>query len=80
LFWGQLSSQQKERINGTWKDSKVSKVNLTKDMMSQIKDNSYEGKEVYLINFSTKDKFEPNIIAVYADANTFNYIGDAVVY
>lgn len=78
--WGQLSLQQKERIIGTWKDSKVLKVTLTKDMMSQIKDNSYEGKEVYLIHFPTKDKFEPNSIAVYADENTFNYIGDALVY
>lgn len=79
VVWGQLSSQQKERINGTWKDVKVSKVTLNKDMLSQVKDKSYGGKEVYMISFPTDEKSEPNIMTVYADVNTFNYIGDALV-
>lgn len=77
--WEELKENDKERINGTWKDGKVSKVTLNKDMLSEVKDKSYEGKEVYLINFPTKDNFEPNVIAVYADADTFDIIGYALV-
>ena len=47
IVWGQLSSQQKERIDGTWKDGKVSKITLNENMISQVDDKSYEGKEVY---------------------------------
>jgi hypothetical protein len=79
VIWGQLSLQQKERIDGTWKEGKVSKVTLNKDMMSQVKDKSYEGKEVYMISFPTDEKSEPNIMTVYANVNTFNYIGDALL-
>lgn len=77
--WEQLKENDKERINGTWKDGKVSKVTLNKDMLSQVKDKSYEGKEVYLISFPTDEKSEPNIMTVYADVNTYNFIGYALV-
>lgn len=79
VVWGQLSLEQQKRINGTWKDGKVSKVILNKDMMSEVKDKSYEGKEVYMISFPTDEKSEPDIMIVYADLNTFNYIGDGLV-
>lgn len=79
VVWRQLSAQQKERINGTWKDGKVSKITLNKHMMSQIKDKSYEGKKVYLIDFPTKSKSIPNNMVVYADMKTFNYIGIGLV-
>jgi len=38
------------------KDGKVSKITLNENMMSQVEDKSYEGKEVYLIDFPTKSK------------------------
>lgn len=77
--WLQLSLEQKEWIDGTWKDGKVSKITLKKNMMGQVGDKSYAGKEVYLIDFPTKSKYIPNNIIVYADIKTFDYIGDGLV-
>ncbi|MDF0727119.1 hypothetical protein PY093_10380 [Cytobacillus sp. S13-E01] len=48
-------------------------------MMSQVDDKSYEGKEVYLIDFPTKSESIPTNMIVYADVNTFNYIGNGLV-
>ncbi|WP_275645823.1 hypothetical protein [Cytobacillus sp. S13-E01] len=47
--------------------------------MSQVDDKSYEGKEVYLIDFPTKSESIPTNMIVYADVNTFNYIGNGLV-
>lgn len=79
VVWAQLSLQQKESINGTWRDGKVDKATLNKDSMIQVKDKSYEGKEVYRIIFPADEYSEPSIMAVYADLVTFIYIGDALV-
>lgn len=79
VVWGQLSSEQKERIDGTWEFGKVSKIILNEDMMSLINDKTYDGKEVYLIDFPTKNKFIPNNMIVYADLKTFDYIGSGLV-
>lgn len=79
VVWEQLSSEQKERINGTWKDGKVSKTTLNESMMSEVEDKSYAGKEVYLIDFPTKSKSIPNNMIVYADVNTFDCIGIGLV-
>ena len=79
IVWNQLSAEQKERINGTWADGKISKVTLTKNMMSLVDDKSYEGEEVYLLDFPTKGKSIPNNMIVYADINTFAYIGNGLV-
>lgn len=38
-----------------------------------------EGKEIYLIDFPTKSKSIPNNMIVYADVNTFDYIGNGLV-
>ena len=79
VVWEQLSEKQKESIEGTWKDGKVSKVTLNEYMITEIEDKSYEGKEVYLIDFPTKFKGSPNNMIVYADVNTFEYIGNGLV-
>ncbi|HET7628615.1 MAG TPA: hypothetical protein VFK44_09535 [Bacillales bacterium] len=80
VVWGQLSEPQKERINGTWEDGKVSTVTLRKNMMNLVKDKAYEGKEVYAIDFPTNDKSRsPNNMIVYADKDTFKYIGEGLV-
>lgn len=79
VVWGQLSAEQQARINGTWADGTVSKVTLNESSMILIKDKSYQGKEVYLIDFPTKTMSVPNNMIVYADLDTFNYIGSGLV-
>jgi hypothetical protein len=79
VVWGQLSEEQKEWIDGTWEDGKITKVTLNENMMSQVIDKSYEGREVYLIDFPTKTKSKPNNMIVYADVTTFDYIGNGLV-
>nr|WP_328701165.1 hypothetical protein [Aquibacillus kalidii] len=79
VVYNQLSSEQKEWIDGNWKDGKVSKITLTKNMITQLDEKSYEGKEVYIIDFPTKSKSIPNNMIVYADVNTFDYIGNGLV-
>ncbi len=79
MVWKQLSAEQKLWINGTWEDGEISKITLTENMMSQVDDKSYEGKEVYLLDFPTKSKSIPNNMIIYADINTFAYIGDGLV-
>jgi hypothetical protein len=36
---------------------------------------SYEGKAVYLLDFPTTDLSVPNNMIVYADKDTFEFIG-----
>jgi predicted small secreted protein len=79
VIWSQLSSEDKERIDGTWKDGQVTKITLSEDMMQHIEDKSYAGKEVYLIDFPTKDITEPNNMIVYADLKTYRLIGYGLV-
>ncbi|PIC71244.1 hypothetical protein CSV77_04205 [Sporosarcina sp. P16b] len=79
IVWEQLSAKQKEWIDGTWMDGKVSKVTLNEYMITEIDDKSYEGKEVYLIDFPTKSKGSPNNVIIYADVNTFEYIGNGLL-
>ena len=79
IIWKQLSSEQKDWIDGTWKDGKVSKITLNENLVTGLDNKSYEGKEVYLIDFPTKGKSIPNNMIVYADVNTFDYIGNGLV-
>lgn len=79
VVWEQLSSRQKESVDGTWRDGKVAKVTLGRTAMIGIEDKSYQGKEAYMIDFPTKNKGVPNNMIVYADVNTYEYIGDGPV-
>ena len=79
LIWEKLPSEQKERVNGTWVDGKLSKITLDKNAIGWIDDKSYEGKEVYLVDFPTKNTGIPNNMLIYADIDTFEYIGNAPV-
>lgn len=77
VVWRQLPAKQKERIDGDWQDGKVSKITLSENnMMSPAADKSYIGKEIYLVEFPTKDI---NGMPVYADLKTFNIIGYGLV-
>jgi uncharacterized lipoprotein NlpE involved in copper resistance len=77
VVWSQLPTVDKERIKGTWKEAKVSKIVLTKDR-SGI-DKSYIGKEVYLIVFPTTFIGKPNILAIFADVETYKFIGKPII-
>ncbi|MCR2802315.1 hypothetical protein [Paenibacillus soyae] len=77
--WNQLSSKDQKKIAGTWKNATVAEVKLTESMMTLIEDKSYEGKEVYLIDFPTTSMAEPNNMIVYIDKYTFKYIGHGPV-
>lgn len=72
--FNQLISKDKERIDGTWKDSKLSKITL-KEGMGNITDKSYIGKEVYLIDFPTQSKSEPNNMIVYLSIDSKKLLG-----
>jgi hypothetical protein len=81
VIWNQLSSEDKERIAGSWEEAEVSTITLKEHMMDFTEDTlTYTGKEVYLINFPTSDKnVSPNNIIVYADIETFDYIGHGFI-
>lgn len=78
VVWEQMSIEQKERIDGDWKNGKVSKVTFN-DSMGVVGDKSYQGKEVYMIDFPTKSKSIPNNMILYADVSTLDYIGNGFV-
>jgi hypothetical protein len=73
--WEQFGSETKEFIKGTWRSGSVGKVTLNANM-GNISDESYIGKEVYIISFTTK-KPNPtiNTIGVYASLEDYKIIG-----
>lgn len=76
VVWDQLPAGQKDAIDGTWEDGKVSKIILNEQsVMSPVGDRSYAGEEVYLISFPGKHTATLGDLVVYADVNTFNIIG-----
>ena len=78
-IWNQLSSKEKERIVGTWEDATVSTVTLTKQMAKHSStDESYIGKEVYIIDFKIKKVQYPDTTAFYADKKTFKLLAMAI--
>lgn len=76
IVWEQLSTQQKEEVDGTWTDGEVSKTTLSENtVINTSVDASYIGKEVYLISFPSKLDYTIGDIIVYADVNTSVIIG-----
>lgn len=74
VIWYQLTSKDKERIKGTWQDSELRKITLNENM-GIINYKSYIGKEVYLIDFPTKNISMPNNMIVYASLDDYKLIG-----
>jgi hypothetical protein len=72
--WDQLTSKDKERVEGNWQASKSNRIILT-ETMGNINDKSYIGKEVYLIDFKTKSISVPNNMIVFASLNDYKIIG-----
>lgn len=76
--WQQLSSAQKEWVEGTWQGGAVSTVTVQGALMIGVDDPSYEGKDVYMVAFPTKNKIIGNLL-VLADMETFDLIGFAPI-
>lgn len=77
--WEQLSQEQKDMIDGDWEDGTLSTVVLREEMVSNLKDSSQIGKEVYSIEFKKKNKDVSTNMIVYADKEFLRYIGDGLV-
>jgi len=73
--WEQFGSETKEFIKGSWRSGSVGKVTLTASM-GNLSDESYIGKEVYIVSFTTKNP-NPirNTIGVYASLEDYKIIG-----
>lgn len=74
IAYNQLNSKDKERIKGTWKDSKLTKITL-KEGMGNIIDKSYMGKEVYLVDFPTKGGGVQSNMVVYLSIDSNKLLG-----
>lgn len=83
VVWKQLTPQQKERADGTWRDGTASKMILERDnnaMTFRLASDEYEsyiGKEVYFVNFPTGDINEN--FPIYADIDTYTIVGYGLV-
>ena len=69
-----LTAEDKDRIKGTWQDSKLNKITLN-ESMGIINDKAYIGKEVNLIDIPTKSISQPNNMIVYASLDGNKIIG-----
>lgn len=79
IAYNKLTSKDRERISGTWRDSSLSKIILKEEVMRDINDKSYISKEVYLIDFTTKEIRRPNNMIVYLSIDTHKFLGYGVV-
>jgi hypothetical protein len=78
IVYNKLTSSKKEQIKGTWKDSKLSKIVLNGNP-GVLYDQSFWGKEVYLVDFTTKKVRIPNNMTVYASTEDYKIIGYGVL-
>ena len=72
--WNQLSVSNKNRIDGSWIDAKVSKLTL-KPGMGKIDKGEYIGKEVYIVDFPIKSITSNNNMLFYASVENQELIG-----
>ncbi|WP_142953470.1 hypothetical protein [Bacillus sp. es.034] len=71
---GATYRKAKEHIAGSWKDASVQKITL-RESMGQIKDNTFIGEEVYLVDYPSEDSPSLGGIGVYADIKSLRIIG-----
>ncbi|MDR7071674.1 hypothetical protein [Fictibacillus barbaricus] len=76
--WNQLSTEDKKRVIGSWKDAKIRKIMLSQSM-GNINDKNEIGHEVYVIDFQVKSNSIPNNMVVYADLEGHKLIGHGYV-
>ncbi|GAB6458826.1 hypothetical protein bcgnr5369_30760 [Bacillus cereus] len=60
IAWNSLVDSEKEEVTGTWKEAKVSKVKA--DEGFHLEDKSFEGKEVTMVTFNSKNALLGDII------------------
>ncbi|GFZ33732.1 hypothetical protein CSC2_42580 [Clostridium zeae] len=79
IAFDNLSQYQKDKVLGTWRDSKLTEVKLSLNMV-MFSDESYIGKEVYLVDFPGKDKtMLHNNIIVFISMDNYKFIGYGLV-
>lgn len=77
IVWNNLSNEGKKEIKGTggtWKDATLEKVIANKRLM-YLKDEKYDGKELYHVVFSTTETGMLGPIGVYVDPETKKIVG-----
>lgn len=67
--WEQLSKPDQERINGTWSDGAFMK-RVLKEGMCTVKESSYFGREIYIIDFPVKSTTSLRNMVIFADLHT----------
>jgi hypothetical protein len=72
--WEQLSKTDQDRINGTWSDGAIMKRVLNEGM-GIVKDSSYFGREIYIIDFPIKSTTSLNNMLIFADLHNQKIIG-----
>jgi hypothetical protein len=72
--WEQLSKTDQDRINGTWSDGAIMK-RVLKEGMGSVKDSSYFGREIYILDFPVKSITSLKKMVVFADLHTREIIG-----
>lgn len=72
--WNQLTKKDKEHIKGNWEDASVSKITLH-ETMGNIKDKTFIGKEVFIVDFPSNDNPTVGGFVVYADIKSHQLIG-----
>lgn len=79
IVYNQLNKEMKEEINIVNGKTKINKIVLEEDM-GDIFDESFIGKEVYIVEFTIKDeKVVPNNRIVYVTPDEYKVIGYGLV-
>ncbi|MCA0147184.1 hypothetical protein LCD52_00125 [Rossellomorea vietnamensis] len=72
--WDQLTEKEEEHIAGSWKNASVQKITL-RESMGQIRDKTFIGEEVYLVDYPSEDSPSLGGVGVYADIKSYRIIG-----
>lgn len=77
--WEQLGPEAKDFIKGSWRSGKVKKVTLSPSM-GNISEETYIGKEIYIISFTTKENNPTiNTIGIFVSIEDYKVIGTGYV-
>ncbi|MGG2027996.1 hypothetical protein AB1282_20045 [Gottfriedia sp. S16(2024)] len=72
--WDQLTSKDKNHIQGDWKKARVQQI-ILRDSMGMITDKKFIGKEVFIVNYPSNDNPTIGDFVVYADLKSHKLIG-----
>lgn len=76
VVWEQLSKSEKYEVIGNWDDGKVEKVIIpTNSPRYWLKDKEFEGKEVYLVTFRSKNEPILGNIQKIVDKDSLEIVG-----